>query len=161
MSEEDIINDVKKKIAIIKRERKRKISMIIAFISLSLIFAEILAAVGGYLYIRNWDNFIGNYNSRLRVITLNSDLTTVDGLRATCDHEIGHEVWYNRIDKPTKQLFKNLSDWGKRNDYCFYSYDNSTVEDFAESFSMFLNDEHICREKWDFFQKLYAEVRNE
>ena len=81
----------------------------------------------------------------------------IESMKIVSSHEIGHDVWYDRINKSLREEYKLIYEKysNHTNKHC-NSRDN-VVEEFAESF-MYYDYHNLdfwpCREKFQFFSKL-------
>ncbi len=138
-----------------RKLRNKNISTIILIVSLSLLFSEILVGIGGYFYLRNGVEGLGDYNPFTRMISIAGYKGDIATMHETCTHEVGHEVNYYRINRSMKKEFKLISLLSSMgNAECFYSYNNKTSEDFAESYSRYFHSQQLCLEKEEYFNKV-------
>lgn len=127
---------------------------------LPLIVLSISAiAIDRYLYyMGHREEGMGSYFERYGVIILRTLDRTPQQIEITTIHEIGHKIYSEYLNDSQRQEFEDISLKYRQNEsfYCINGYDNTTKEDFADSYrqynlhNYFAFDE--CQDKLTFFK---------
>ena len=117
------------------------------------------------IWLSKFDSSNGVFLKYLDLIILDASDKTVWEIQSTTTHEIGHYIWFNKLNKSLRNEFGVISLYYRENDniHCITGYENKTIEDFADSYRAYEHGLYWkfqeCRDKLNFFKKINKLLR--